>query len=138
MSLEAKRLADAIKNVPPSEYGRGLVICLVKFAMHFMDPRVYEMSVSKPNPKELSNLIEVWANGATDHLFEIEVPEHLKGSELERKVNELKDLGISIGHGHPNKLWRWNDFLKLMSLTFEIALLIDIELGLNPDEGAVL
>jgi len=135
LSLEAKRLADAIKNIPPSEYGRGLVICLVKFAMHFMDPTVLKTSLS--NSRESSRLIESWASRASDHLLEIEVPERLKGSELERKVNELKDLGIGIGHGHLNKLWTWDDFRRLMKLTFEIALLIDMELGLNPDEGEV-
>ncbi|GAI24302.1 unnamed protein product, partial [marine sediment metagenome] len=39
--------------------------------------------------KGLSHLIELWANGASDHLYEIEVPKHLAKTKLGGLVGKL-------------------------------------------------
>ena len=162
---------------PKSEYGRGLVINLVKFAEHFESPmsrrigdvhvfykqlegnpekleqydkrlrdnvrmfRDIELKVSKeifPQYDEImhvrrsfSHLICLWANGATDHLYDMIVPKRWKGTELEKKVGELRELGLTMGHGFTDRIWTYDDFIKLLDLTKEIAMMIDANIGLK-------
>ena len=79
-----------------------------------------------------SSQIELWANGASDHLYEMYVPKRLKGTELDKKVEELKHMGLSMGHGFAkDKVWTYDDFVHLNKLTGEIAKLIDKELGVD-------
>ena len=117
-----------------SEFGKGLVICLVKFAEHFMVFGRQLEEYKKAGLKELG-CVEVWANGASDHLYEIEVPSEWKNTEIETKVNELKDLGLEMGHGFKRNHTK-DDVEKLFNLTKEIAILIDKKLGLKPEKGA--
>ena len=162
---------------PKSEFGRGLVINLVKFAEHFnssMSQRIndvhtfykqlegdpekleqydrrlrdnvrmfqdIELKVSKeifPQYDEIthvrksfSRLICLWANGATDHLYDMIVPKRWKGTELEKKVGELRELGLTMGHGFTGRIWTYSDFIKLLDLTKEIAMMIDANIGLK-------
>ena len=170
-----RKFTDKGKPIPKTEFGRGLIINLVKFAEHFENRMANQISHAKlymsktkeeqelmlsdnppPNlnygrfPKEhmkgflniyvkvhgtsekaLSSLIELWANGASDHLYEILVPRRWKGTELEKKVKKLQHLGLEIGHGFTGKIWKFDDFVKLQDLTKEIAILIDSSIGLN-------
>jgi hypothetical protein len=176
-----KRLGGVMCEEEGSEFGKGLVICLVKFAEHFENPMIkryhnsryfydklggdkaklqhysrdlrndvdyferYEMAVMRKCHTEytedqaiqtgLSNMLEWWANGATDHLYEIEVPEAWKRRKLGKKVKELQDLGLEIGHGFTGKTWESGHWKKMFQLTREIYLLVDKEIGLEPDEG---
>jgi hypothetical protein len=155
-----------------SEFGKGLVVCLTKFAEHFEnrwaeqissvhtfyyiykgdkaklseldrqirrdaeDFEAVQLAVHKNVDEALSSLIELWANGATDHLYDIEVPEDWKENEIGKKVAELQKLGLAMGHGFTGKLWKYEDFLNLLKLTREIALMVDLRLGLkNADLG---
>ena len=113
-----------------SEFGRGLVICLVKFAEHFENSTtrdIYQTSqyISKPPEQRLlstkptfldpyikiykteenalSHLIQMWANGATDHLYDITVPKKWQETELGTKIRLLQNLGLEIGHGFTGK-----------------------------------
>jgi len=87
-----------------SEFGKGLVICLVKFAEHFMKLedclRQYaEMREKHPDLFTEQEAVEMWANGASDHLYDIEVPEGKDWDEIRIKVDDLKSLGLQMGHG---------------------------------------
>lgn len=124
-----------------SEYGKGLVICLVKFAEHFMKLHskieLYKR-MNKKNPKlfEESDAISMWANEASDHLYEIEVPKHEGWESIIEKVGLLKDKGLEMRHGFiKEKNYTKEDAQELMNLTREIALMIDTKLGLSPDIG---
>lgn len=150
-----------------SEFGRGLVVCLVKFAMHLNDKwarqianvhhffQTYkgnmnvlsrfdrdarrdvedfintELAITHNYDEALSHLIEMWANAASDHLREIEVPEEWKELEVGKKILELKEKALEIGHGFTGKTWKYEDFVNLQKLTEEIALLVDLRLGLK-------
>lgn len=150
-----------------SEFGRGLVVCLVKFAMHLDNKYARqianvnhffttykgdmnqlskldrsarrdiedfvntELALEGNYDKALSHLIELWASGASDHLSEIEVPEKWKELEVGKKVLELKAKASEMGHGFTGKTWTYEDFISLHKLTEEIALLIDLRLGLK-------
>ena len=135
-----------------SDFGRGLVICLVKFAEHFENPNcdaIYNSdnetrTILKRGTEEetTSHLIEMWANGASDHLYEIQTPESwsYKPTELTilitSKLKELQEKGLAIGHGHTQTIWKKEDIQHLFELTKEIALLIDKQLGVyNSDLG---
>lgn len=113
-----------------SEFGKGLVTCLVKFAEHsgrwleFRDSMVKE-----------SMAVTMHFNGASDHLYEIEVPDKYKGTAIETKVDKLKHDALRIGHGFTGETWTQEDVFRLHDLAIEIAMLIDTDFGLEPDKG---
>jgi hypothetical protein len=76
----------------------------------------------------ISHLIELWANGASDHLYEMKVPQKWKSTALGKKVKQLRDKGLTIGHGFTGKTWTFEDFTELQRLTREIALTLDVGL----------
>ena len=162
-------IVNAIKNVPKSEFGRGLVICLMKFSEHSsndMARQIYDVhsfyndlkgdevklkdqsarfqinvdsfkgsiKIYGTVEKALASLIEMWASGASDHLYDIEVPDQWKDSYLARKVSDLQHFGLEIGHGFTGKAWMFKDFQTLMSLTKEIAQEIDLLLGIEDSD----
>jgi hypothetical protein len=115
-----------------SEFGRGLVICLVKFAEHFMS---YYHILKSYERVEIRNAIQIWANGLSDHLYEIEVPDGKDWDEIRQRVTKLKKFGLEIGHGFTGEIYAKKDIQKLLDLTRDIALLIDKKIGLTPDIG---
>ena len=136
-----------------SEFGKGLVICLVKFAEHFerdgptgvhrliqgywtdFHKKCCNEVYNGDKEKYISHQIELWANGASDHLYEIRVPEGKEWNTIRKKVKKLQQKGLEIGHGFTSKKWTKEDFLELIQLTREIALMIDRKIGLKPDIG---
>ncbi len=123
-----------------SEFGKGLVICLVKFAEHCWrwqeQKRFYEeMRDKSPHLFDESSAIETHFNGASDRLYEIEVPESWKRTKIGKAVKELKDFGLQIGHGFSGKTWTEADVEKAYQMCRDIALLIDKKLGLDADLG---
>ena len=154
-----------------SDFGKGLVICLVKFAEHLENDQwerivytdsflrigdkkkikdydrnvqlameYYDLTLSiwKTKTKWFAHAIEMWANGATDHLYEMEYPKSWKGTKLARKIDKLISVGLRMGHGWDDltKIWTVEDILKLKDWTREIALEIDKKLKLKPEMGA--
>ena len=57
----------------------------------------------RPDMWSKDRAIELWANGASDHLYEIEVPEGDDWKEIAFMVEELKELGLEMGHGFGRK-----------------------------------
>lgn len=176
-----------------SEFGRGLAICLVKFAEHFENSmarqinNVHLIYGKKGNRKklekydadvqrdvklferfylraefgeharsvehELSHLIELWANGASDHLYDIDVPKWCgtrwalkrgwlgipyparERTELWRLLGKLQLKGLRMGHGFTGEIHTYADFTELQELTRKIALELDKHMGLKPELG---
>lgn len=127
-----------------SEFGSGFLICLVKFAEHFMN----DIYFSEDNERRQALLkmwgteealsswkIKLWANEASDHLYEIVAPRGRKWNSIRKKVETLKGLGLTMGHGFTGKTWTLEDEQKLMTLTQEIALETDKLLGVEGDLG---
>ena len=129
-----------------SEFGKGLVICLVKFAEHIerddimkisheifdeTSKRMCEQVYKGDKAKYISHTIEMWANGASDHLYKIEVPKGKEWNEIRKLVKELQQKGLEIRHGFTNKIWTAKDACELQNLTRKIAILIDKKLGLK-------
>ncbi len=156
-----------------SEFGKGFIICLVKFAEHASKlsadlARYKELAENSPKPipkyipkkqyerftKEKykktrriyspnaapflfdeNEIVTMWANGASDHLYEIEVPKGKSWDEIREKVEKLKKDGLAMGHGFIGKNYKKKDAYALIELTQDIALMIDEKLGLKPDIG---
>jgi hypothetical protein len=132
---------DKQEEQTESEFGKGLVICLVKFAEHrwrwYEQKRSYEeMSIKNPELFSESDAVELHFNGASDHLYEIEVPKAWEDTSIGIKVKELQDFGLQIGHGFTHRNWTESDVNKAYELCQEIALLIDEKLGLKPLKGS--
>ena len=130
------------EELEQSEFGRGLVICLVKFAEHrwrWEEQKHFYEEMRQKHPESHffseSQSIERHFNGASDHLYEIQVPPEWQDKEIGRKVKELQSLGLEIGHGFTKKTWTEADVTKVYELCQEIAILIDQELGLKPNKG---
>jgi hypothetical protein len=77
-----------------------------------------------------SHVIEMWAYGATDHLYNIQVPKKWEGTELAKKVTELQELGLSMGHSFSRQS-TFEDIRRLRKLVEEISLEIDKKIGIK-------
>lgn len=124
-----------------SEFGKGLVICLVKFAEHAErlndDLKKYK-EMHERNPKLFfeQDAVHMWANGASDHLYEIECPDDWK--DIKAKIEKMQELGLSMGHGfQPENMAKCTleNAKKLISMTRDVALMVDEKIGLKPDRG---
>ena len=126
-----------------SEFGKGMVICLVKFAEHFMklgtDIETYRRMREEKGVSGLgfmeNQAVGLWAYGATDHLYDIEVPKGKDWDEIRKKVEELKDKGQNIRGIMRKEQATLAEAEEVMALTREIALMIDKKLGLKAELG---
>jgi hypothetical protein len=113
-----------------SEFGKGFVYNLILFAKHF------ENSMAAKNETLGRETYDLWFNGASDHLYELEIPKQWEDHEIGKKAKELQDLALDIGHGsRMMQIIDKSEFTKVVELTKEIALLIDKELGVEPIKG---
>lgn len=126
-----------------SEFGRGLLVCLAKFYQH-LSPEYFEIiniykealsSYCGDEERALSRGITLWANGASDHLYEIEAPGGKEWEEVRQKVKELQDSGLEMGHGIAcytrGTIYALEDIEKLRELTEEILTAVNNKLKLN-------
>jgi hypothetical protein len=164
-----------------SEFGKGMLICMIKFAEHqsqhngayfpiyrkFIEqtPEKRKLMLQEDPPSNLnygfpfmtalknfvriaekvhkgdyekafSYEIELFMNSASDHLYEIEVPEGKSWDKIRAMVKKLQSKGLHIGHGFDAiSKWTMDDYYELFQLNREIALKIDKKLGLKADIG---
>ncbi len=83
------------------------------------------------NAQVLKDIIELWASGSSDHLYDIQVPKGKSWDKIRKNVAKLQDRGLKMGHGFTKKMWELKDFVRLQRLTRETALMIDKKLGLK-------
>jgi hypothetical protein len=62
------------------------------------------------------------------------VPDSLKDTELAKKVEELKELGLTMGHGFTSRQWKLEDLKELRQLVTEISLQLDKHIGIKDGE----
>lgn len=115
---------------PNKDYGNDL-----KHAIFYWK----EILPMHKTPEDLiADQINLWANGASDHLYEIQVPEIMKDTKLEKKILELKELGLEMGHGNGlfgQYKYNVDDFSRLIDLTKEISIAIDKMMGVDVIKG---
>ena len=86
----------------------------------------------------ISSNIVTWANGASDHLYEIKAPKGKEWKEMRKIVKELQEKGLDMGHGNGlmgKAKYTYDDIISLQNLTEKALLLVDEILGLKPDWG---
>jgi hypothetical protein len=160
-----------------SEFGRGLCICLVKFAEHCERDQslgvIYKWMKETPenqkamlleNPpdklnfgsilhnlksfvdiankiyegdfkKAMSHRIEMVMNGASDHLYEIQVPGEPFWDDIRIAVDLLRTKALAMGHGFTGQIWTIEDLIEVRQATRDVAMMIDKRLYLEPEEG---
>jgi len=110
-----------------SEFGKGLCYCLGLFLCH---------SERDFNSKsDICNRPDLWFNGASDHLYELQIPKDLPRN-LKLRLSNLQTKVLHWGHGfdsknkptEEDKLWAINEAKKLL-------LLIDKHFKIKTEKG---
>ncbi|MHA1329991.1 MAG: hypothetical protein ACTSR2_02830 [Candidatus Hodarchaeales archaeon] len=122
-----------------SEFGKGFVYNLILFAKHWWSYfRILELyqKLEKKHPdlfneKEASTL---WFSGASDHLYELEIPKQWKRKKIGRLAKWIKEKGLYWGHGFKEQPTK-KDFEEFFEKLEELARLIDKELGVEDIEA---
>jgi hypothetical protein len=109
-----------LSSKPPSHLDFGEA--LRRQVRNFLDSPII---ISHGIDHKIASLIESWANGASDHLYDMFFPARFKNEELNSKINKLRKKGLEMGHGFTGKKWTFSDINELEKLTEEIAVQID-------------
>ena len=89
-----------------------------------------ELPIYKSVDKAFSHLIEMWANGATDHLYDLRAPKAWGNNSIAKNIKKLKDLGLAMGHGFSERIWTTDDIVELRKLTEKICVAVDKKIGI--------
>lgn len=153
-----------VEAAEPSEFGRGLVVCLVKFSEHLsskwaqavaahiywqelddehrakalaearkfpvgdMAQRLSLLKIGEWSEHPLSECLRMWANGASDHFYELD-------ASASKPLKELAALTLRMGHGFDGTVWTVEDWQRMWKLWQEATLELDRRLGITPDWG---
>jgi len=136
-------------NEEQSEFGAGIVVCLAKFSEHLWnewDPTMRrdgradrlletEIDIAKkvypeddPEARAFSSLVERWANGASDHFYDLD-------EKAPPALKELASLTLGMGHGFTGRLWTEEDVDRIRALWKQACLEVDGMLGVKSDWG---
>lgn len=134
-----------------SEFGRGYTLCLLQFVFH--EPRLGEdlslyakMRETNPDLFTESGAVEIWANGASDHLYDLVTGARVPKAHREA-AQKVASEALDCGHGFTGHVWtevqacKWlamaRELLRLAGdpTTIEEAEAIDKGLGLRPERG---
>lgn len=135
-----------------SEFGRGYATCLIQFVNHRARLRenvaLYaQMHEKHPDLFTPRDAAEIWANGASDHLYELVRPKRGLTVAEWRAANALGHRAVDIGHGFrpssasdPDECYGLLDeadrLLALIEVTsLDEALTWDKAHGLRPEKG---
>lgn len=141
-----------------SEFGRGYATCLRQFSFHAARLEeqlvIYRgMNDRHPDLFDEAHAVEMWANGASDHLYELVRPRRGLPVAEWRRAKALQDRALDIGHGFPPSSKSDPDEARtllaealalLLALserghavaTLPAAMETDRALGLRPDAGS--
>jgi hypothetical protein len=88
-----------------SEFGQGLTYCLGMFLAHERDGLFW---AREQLGKRMSDYIvaESWFNGASDHLYQLQIPNNLP-TALQKRLRMLKKKCIDWGHGYGIGGWNY-------------------------------
>lgn len=125
-----------------SEFGKGFTYCLFLFAKHWWrhmeDIKTYKTMYETPGEKGFYSerrAISMWFNGAADHLFELEVPEKYKGTEIGDLAERLQKRGLEYRLDFNQPKPTLEDFKNFFEEMEKLMMLIDKDLGVEPIEA---
>ncbi len=140
-----------------SEFGRGYATCLRQFVNHSarLDETLAlyrKMAKKEPTLFSDSDAVEIWANGASDHLYDLIRPKRgIRRREWEQ-AKAVQARALDMGHGFRRHDWTLSDALLVLAQagdllddltligyavgTLDEALATDHTLGLLPEAGS--
>ncbi len=135
-----------------SEFGRGYATCLIQFFFHRarLDEdadRYAKLHIENPDLFKPSDAVEIWASGASDHLYDLLHPRRGLSAEHWRLARALQDRALDIGHGYrPSSKSDLAECYRLLGdaesllatigvATFDEAFAWDEAHGLRPSQG---
>ena len=133
MKLSKEDIEKVISGNPPANLNYG-----TERSNAFKFFYTKEISVWGSAEKAMNQKVSLWANGASDHLYEIEVPKGKRWDRFREPVKKLQNIALDMGHGaglNGTKLYTLKNIDALQEVTEELLLLIDMMLGLKADWG---
>ena len=113
-----------------SEFGKGLTYCIGLFLAHAERYEDYKKN------NRFDNNAEMWFNGASDHLYEIDTNCLPKG-KLRKDIEDWRDKVIHFGHGFSKPYPKEKDVFWSVEKAKEFLFLIDKKLlKLKPIKGS--
>jgi|ERR1700719_1489410 len=114
-----------------SEFGKGFIYNLILFSKHWWkkmnDMETYKKMREKyPDGFSEEDCLSLWFNGASDHFYELEIPEKYKDTKIGNLSKELRDTSLHWGHGFQEKPTD-KDFKDTFDKLEKLAMLIDKE-----------
>ncbi len=91
--------------------------------------RMYSGMLGHLTGNPVSEALEMWANGASDHFYDLD------RDRAPQPLCELADLTLEMGHGFTGKTWTPEHWMRIHDLWRESCLSLDRTLGNNPDWG---
>ena len=126
---DEKTRKEMISVNPPSSVNYGNIMNWLRFEINDLMP------IWGTPEKLLSHEVSMWINGASDHLYDIEVPEGKDWDEIRKKVKKLQNDAFAIrGNFKEKNIYTLTDIDELQLLTMEICVLIDKKIGLKDAE----
>lgn len=112
-----------------SEFGKGFVYNLVLFAKHW----AYNIEYRKEQAKTQPDAFWYWFNGASDHLYELEIPKQWQKKKIGKLARHIQDTALKLGHDFASEHKATEKAYETIFEELEqLCLLIDKELGLKP------
>ena len=117
-----------IKMSEGSEFGKGLTYCLGLFLCHAERKRII------PDEERSDLEAELWFNAASDHLYELQIPDNLP-ELLKERLSKLKAEAIHFGHGFSDPKPKFSDIQRLVNEAKTCLREIDIFFGIPVVKG---
>ena len=108
-----------------SDFGKGLTYCLGLFLAH---------AERKADIPTISIDADVWFNGASDHLYELEIPDRLS-EKLKERLREFQEKCLTWGHRFPEPAATEKDKEWAIQEAKDLLRLIDEEFGIKTAKG---
>lgn len=114
-----------------SEFGTGCTYNLALFLAH--ESKIQQFR----NMNEDNNYSHAWFNGASDHLYELQIPKQFP-EELQTRLQEFKNKVLDWGHGSglmtPNSV-NWKDVEWSLRECKDLLMEIDKQLKVKVIKG---
>jgi hypothetical protein len=92
------------------------------------------MGWAKGEEKERKMEVELWFNAASDHLYDLNVPDSFP-QELNQRIMDFKKKVLHFGHGFEKPFPTTNDKDWAVKEAKEILMLIDMQIGAKVCQG---
>ena len=133
MDIKIKeQMLETIQPRVTSGFGQGLCYCLGLFLSH--SERSYYLKEDQKEIKEIMNKPSLWFNAASDHLYDLQIPQ-TRPEELKTRLKEFQTKCINWGHGFPMVEATESDMMWSIDEAKRLLILIDEFYGVDTIPG---